>query len=85
MEEMKEKSSGRRRRWGGSLQHPARAEGDGLDLPVVSRGFKLLPVESKVDPPGVSCLDSDFLPASDGALAAGDQKFRCGRFAVDGD
>jgi hypothetical protein len=59
----------------GAWNQSARTKSNGFDLAVLAPGVKLLAVESKGDAGGVSGLDDDFLPAADGALAAGFQKF----------
>jgi hypothetical protein len=70
----KEKNSRVRRRRGGAWYQSARTKSNGSYLAVLTAGVELLAVESKGDAGGVSGLDDDFLPAADGALAAGFQK-----------
>ena len=74
MEEKKETKL-RRRRWrGGIRQDSSRANGKGADLPGLPARVEFVAVEAKVDAARVSGLDDDFLPASHGTLAAGEQK-----------
>jgi hypothetical protein len=62
-----------------------RTKSNGLDLAEFSFDVELFSVELKVNAAGVSGLDDDFLPASDGALFTGGQEFGRDRCAVGGD